>query len=423
MAPDSSRGTAQQFGDFAQGTIESAAAGFDEFTCGVAHALHFLLIFKEVNPLHAGVFGIVDLDGGAGFEESRGNGGEIFHGIAEDGNFAESGRLQNIVTTGRNERTTDEDAIGNAIKGGELTDAVEEENGDVVGNVAGSAVDRNAWAGNGEFGAANEFAMRFVDEFGGGGEAFWLARSEDEKSFGKISLDDTEGNERKRFFGGHNAAGDDDGPTAAALGFLGQPCGEGRRRGQSHVVLEISADDDTIGRRSKSEDTLGVLLGLHQERGSIGKRGGEERLQVETEQLQVALKASERFFRNATAEENDGNAAVLGFPKEVGPNFGFKNDHDGGTNRVEEFAHTECPIEREVNHSIGVGDALFCQGVAGDGGSGNDESAKWVSVAEALGEGDSRKRFADGNGVNPDGARTVRGQLFQLRYGKAEALS
>ena len=49
--------------------------------------------------------------------------------------------------------------------------------------------------------------------------------------------------------------------------------------------------------------------------------------------------------------------------------------------------------------------------------------AQWVSVAEALGEGDSRKRFADGNGVNPDGARTVRGQLFQFRDGKAKALS
>ena len=92
--------------------------------------------------------------------------------------------------------------------------------------------------------------MRFVDEFGGGGEAFRLPRGEDEKSFGKISLDHTESDEGERFFGGHNAAGDDDGPTPAALGFLAQPGGEGRWRGQFHVVLEISADNDTIGRRS-----------------------------------------------------------------------------------------------------------------------------------------------------------------------------
>ena len=147
MAPDSSRETAQQFGDFGQGTIESTAAGFDELACGVAHALHFLLIFEEVNPLYARVFGIVDLDGGAGFEESLGNGGEIFHGIAEDGNFSERGRLQNIVTTRGNKRSTNEDAIGNAIERGEFTDAVEEKNGDVVGDVAASAVDGDSWSG------------------------------------------------------------------------------------------------------------------------------------------------------------------------------------------------------------------------------------------------------------------------------------
>jgi hypothetical protein len=220
VAPDSSRGTAQLFGDFGQGTIESTAAGFDELTSGIAHALHLLLIFEEMDPLDAGVFGIVDLDGGAGLEKSRGNGGEIFHGVAEDGDFAERGRLQNIVSTRGNERTADEDAIGNAIERSEFANAVEEENGGVVGDVAASTVAGNAWARDGKFGAADKFAMRFVDEFGGDSEALRFARGEDEKGLGKIALNDTEGDERERLFGGYDAAGNDDRPTSAALGFF-----------------------------------------------------------------------------------------------------------------------------------------------------------------------------------------------------------
>src|SRR4029077_12240026 len=210
----------QLFGDFGQGAIESTAAGFDQLPRGVAHALHFLLILEEVDPLNACVFGIIDLDGGASFEESRGNRSEIRHGIAEDRDFAERGRLQNIVSAGRNERAADEHAIGDMIQRCKISDAVEEENGNVIGDVAASAVAGNAWTGNSKFGAANEFAMRFVDEFGGGSESLWPARGEDQEGLWKIALDDTEGDERERFFGGNDTTRDDDRPTTAALGFF-----------------------------------------------------------------------------------------------------------------------------------------------------------------------------------------------------------
>src|SRR5208283_321464 len=125
---------------------------------------------------------------------------------------------------------------------------------------------------------------------------------------------------------------------------------------------------------------------------------------------------------NATAEENDGHAALFRFTQEVGPNFGFENDDNGGTDGVEKFADRKNPVEREIDDGIGEGDALLGQRVAGDGGGGNDEWPLWISVAEPFGESNAGEGFADGNGVNPDGTGTLRGQFFQFGDGKAEAL-
>ena len=66
-------------------------------------------------------------------------------------------------------------------------------------------------------------------------KALRLARSEDKKRVAKISLDHAKGDERERFFGGHNAAGDDDGPAFAAFAFLGEPGGERRRRREDSI--------------------------------------------------------------------------------------------------------------------------------------------------------------------------------------------
>ena len=105
-----------------------------------------------MNPFHAGIFRAFHLDGGARLDEARGNFREIFHGRAEDGNFAKGGGLENIVATGFDERATDEGAIGEAIKRGEFADAVEQNDGGVVGDAVGVAarLGSDPGAGNGQ---------------------------------------------------------------------------------------------------------------------------------------------------------------------------------------------------------------------------------------------------------------------------------
>jgi len=251
--------------DGGEGAIESAAAAFDQLARGAAHAIHLLGIFEEVNHLYAGVFGAFDLDGGARFDEASGDGREILHGRAEDGDFAECGGFENVVAAGIYEGAADEDAVGEAVEGGEFSDGVEQEDGDVVRNrvqaVAGAR--GNTGTGKREFRAADEFAVGFFDEFGGGGEALGLAGSEDEEGFWKIALDYAEDEQGQRFFSGDDAAGYDERAAVAAGAFFFKPFGEGSGRGQFEVVFEVAADGDFFGRGTEGPNAVRVLLGLH----------------------------------------------------------------------------------------------------------------------------------------------------------------
>src|ERR1700757_2380562 len=110
--------------DSGEGAVQGAATAFDELASGAAHALHFFGVFEEMNHFDAGVFRAFDLDGGFGFDEAGGHGGESFHGGAEDRDFAEGGGFEDVVAAGVDERAADEDAVGEAVERGELADGI-----------------------------------------------------------------------------------------------------------------------------------------------------------------------------------------------------------------------------------------------------------------------------------------------------------
>jgi len=252
----------EMLGDGGEGAVESAAAAFDQLARGAAHALHFFGVLEEVDHFDASVFGAFDLDGGAGFDEAGGHGREIFHGGAEDGDFAEGGGFEDIVTAGIHEGASDEDAVRETVERGEFADGVQEEDGDVVGNCAEAiaCARRNTGTGKREFRAADEFAMGFFDEFSGEGETFGLSGSEDEQGFWKIALDHAEDEQGQRLFGGDDAAGYDEGAAAAAGAFFFEPFGKGSGLRQFEIVFQVAADGDFFGWSAEGADAVGVRL-------------------------------------------------------------------------------------------------------------------------------------------------------------------
>ncbi len=70
--------------------------------------------FSKMDPFDARIFRAFHLNGGAGFDETRGNFRKVFHERPENGNFSKRCGLQNVVTAGLHQRTADKSAVGQA---------------------------------------------------------------------------------------------------------------------------------------------------------------------------------------------------------------------------------------------------------------------------------------------------------------------
>ncbi len=94
-----------------------------------------------------------------------------------------------------NKRAANESTVGHAIKRGELAYAIKQNDGHIIGDSkfpgCWSILRRTR---NGQLRAPNEFAVRFVDEFGGGIKTFRFARRQNQKRFGIFALQRAKGN-------------------------------------------------------------------------------------------------------------------------------------------------------------------------------------------------------------------------------------
>ena len=153
-------------------------------------------------PFDPRVFRAANLDRGTGFHETRGDLRKIFHGGPEYGDFAERRRLQDVVPAGIHQRTTDKRSVGQTVERGQLSNAVQQDNRDVIGDAVGVPrwLGSHPRPGDGKLRAADKFPVRFFDEFGGGGEALRFPRREHEQGISKVSLDDAECDQGQRLF-------------------------------------------------------------------------------------------------------------------------------------------------------------------------------------------------------------------------------
>jgi len=94
----------------------------------------------------------------------------------------------------------------------------------------------------------------------------------------------------------------------------------------------------------------------------LAEGGLEKGLQIETENVEITLPAGEGAVGDAAANEEDGDFAASRFAEEVGPDFGFEDDDDGGFDGVEKAANAEGPVEGEIDYGVGEGHALFWRG-------------------------------------------------------------
>src|SRR6266404_1125858 len=271
------------------------------------------------------------------------------------------------------------------------------------------------WPRDRELRAADEFAMRFVDELGGRFEAFRLSRSENQERFGILPLQCSKRDESEGFLCGDHAACDDDWRAAATPSLRFQPIRERCGRGKLQIVFQVTADKNAIRRRPENADALGILFTLHEEAAGVRKSIFQKGPQEKTERAEIALVTREGSVRDASAYEEYGNLSAAGLAQKVRPDFGLENQNERGPHRVHGPPNAKGPVERKVDDRVGKGHSFECKRLTCDGRRGNNERPGWVGFFQAPGERHAGKRLTDGNRVKPDGSGLVRMQVCERR--------
>ena len=231
--------------------------------------------------------------------------------------------------------------------------------------------------GTGKFRAANEFTMRFLNEFRGAGQsALACAEQEPAVHFENLPGPRQRRSARAALLWRRRCPRLSLANALEALAFFGEPKRERRRRRAGHVVFEIADDLDAIRGRAECPNAVGVRGRLHQKGGSISKADTRNGRQVKAKQAKIFLVARERTVRDTPAGEYDRDIAFAGFAEEIGPDFSFENDDERGPHGVENPSNAEPPIEWEINHGVGEWHTFFRERVAGYGWS-------WIQQGDA----------------------------------------
>src|SRR5208337_2946295 len=116
----------------------------------------------------------------------------------------------------------------------------------------------------------------------------------------------------------------------------------------------------------------------------VSQNGGKKRPQVETNEPEIFLVTREGSVGNAPAREDYGDVSLSRFTKEIGPDFCFEHDDQGGLHRGQDPTHAEGPVERIEKHCVGKGHTLFCKRVTGQSGRGDNQWPFWICFLQPL---------------------------------------
>lgn len=375
-----------------QGAGGRATSGFGQSAGAGPDPAGAVGVVEQIGGGRGEVSGAGDCDTGFVSAEVGGDLREVFHVGAKEERPAEKGRLEDVVAATVGERAAHEHHGVQGEQGSEFADGIEEQH-------AGEAVETGA---GGKGGAAHEGDSSVGEFLGDDFETFGLAGGEDQQQTGEARGEFGEGAEDSVVFvdvvgkgWGHGAGGDEDVLRGSGV----QEGADVRRDGAGflEVVLEVAGGDDAVWGRAKLEEAVaggGVL-------GQDAVRQGEDR----PEEAAEAKVAGEGGIGDAAVDEQQAAAGAFGFAEEVGPDFGFGDDDEGGTDGAQDAANGEAEVEGGVEDAGGKsGQPGFGEGASGQGGGGDKERDVREGGAQAADQREDGEDLADGDGVEPNGA-------------------
>src|SRR5260370_16447390 len=105
--------------------------------------------------------------------------------------------------------------------------------------------------------------------------------------------------------------------------------------------------------------------------------------------------------------------------QKVGPDFGFQDYDERWPYGAQHATDTKSPVEGEIEHSIGKLHSFAGQRLARDCRGRDHKRTIGIRFFQALREGNTGQKLADGYSMNPDRPRMIGRQFAERAKGQA----
>ena len=372
------------------GTGEGTAGSGDRLSGTLSEGDAFFGMLQQVRQSRQEFIGGGDFADGVRLAEDFHDRQEIFGMRTAENGFRERSRLDHILSACiRIERFADENDIGLRVESEKFSGRIHEK--DRRGGCADGG-DRGVWLGTADDREAviREFRGEFVS-------AFEVSRHENQSRIGKFLGKASPGFCESEFFAGPCRTAEKD-----AIGS-GRDSGDRKRFDggggfgggwRCDIEFDRTGDMDAVIGAAGGKKPRAIEFGLD-ENGIEAVEDGTE------EEAQTAI-AGGGVVGNASVCQQERNLAGMSRAQEVGPEFGFRNDHCRNIGDGKHSAHANRKIDGQIDEDvIGAGD-FFADGATGRGGCRENAGEAGVSVAQFADDLSGEIGLADGYGVDPD---------------------
>ena len=346
------------------------------------HAPPFPFVLEESADSCGKLLSIVHRDAGIPLREEYMRILEVEHVVPDDDRLAVRRRLQDVVTTVRDEAAANVDDVADAVDSAELTDRIEDHNVMIFARFFQ------------KFCTARDGKSLVPAERGDFRRAQKLPRRNDELGLGELFPECGKRLEDRRLLTAMRAACEKNATILAKSHFTQELflLREAHIRVRL-IELRIPRDGHKFRRCAETHDVLGVDGRLH---GELSNRA--DHVIKDAVQMLVALDA---LVADAPVDHHDGNLELLRRPQEVRPKLRLDGHEDARMDATQNAARAPRKIERKVDDAVRILDNAVRHLVARRRDDGDEDRALREFLVELSDQGAGSDDLADGRRMNP----------------------
>src|SRR5579863_6442415 len=240
-------------------------------------------------------------------------------------------RLDDIVSTARDEAPANERHIGQRVKRREFANRVNQQN--ATGNRI-AAPQRTS----------PEADPKLLDQFGHFAEPLRMTRRQDQGSARMTGQNIHKGLQQNRFFAIDCATTNNHRADISLLEHRSQAGDDRRRRGRRRIKFQVAGYVNSLSRNADFLEAASIFLSLSQKKIDLAQNSAQ--------QIAEATVPWPRAVRDSRVHHRNSRAAGMSKPQEVWPELGFCDDNQLGAQQAQVWPDGKGEVQREVKNVV-----------------------------------------------------------------------